>query len=100
MSAQVNITSLYQAVFSILLACVHLLACYTTSELWLYVAIVSSFWFFLILPVLLLIAFCLLAYESIKNMSINRLKVIYLAISLLSYPIFVAAINSGCYATV
>jgi len=95
-----NIASLKQGWFSIALATAHLLLCVVTHEMWVFVAIPSSFWFFLILPVLLFFNLVSFVYLSIKNRRINRDVLIYFILSLAGMGIFSFAIVRGCFISV
>tara|TARA_Y100000034_G_scaffold94388_1_gene114373 strand:- start:159 stop:461 length:303 start_codon:yes stop_codon:yes gene_type:complete len=100
MKKHIDTSSLLQAVFSIVLATAHMLLCYIANEYWMLVALPASFWFFLVLPVLLLINLISLIYQSIKHRTINKKIVLYFLLTLPSYFIFSLAINDGCYVTV
>jgi len=99
-TSNVNIASLKQGWFSIALATTHLLFCTITNEMWVYVAIPSSFWFFLILPVLLVLNLFSFVYQLIKSRMINRNIFIYFLLSLVGIVIFSVAISKGCLVSV
>jgi len=99
-SKALNLSSLIQAYFSIALSAAHFGLCFISNEFWILVAIPSSFWFFLILPILLVINFFIFIFQSIKQKKINKDTLIYFTLSLFSFYIFSIAINNDCYLSV
>ena len=93
----INIISLIQAGFSIVLASLYALFCTMPSVVWIVIAIPASFWFYLILPVLLLIALVTSLYKAIRYKSFSKYTAIYFGLSLVSFFIFGYAVNTGCY---
>ena len=65
MSKQINTFSLYQAALTLALACAHWALCDAGHEMWVVVAIASSFWFFLILPMLIIWNVGLILYDCL-----------------------------------
>lgn len=100
MKQHVKLSSPYQAMFSLALASVHLLLCLVPVDLWFVVAIPSSFWFFLILPILVVFNVLHGLYELFKRRFFSREKAIYFGITVVSFLIFSWAIHQGCYITV
>ncbi len=100
MKEQVNISSIAQAGFSLSLAIFYLLICSITNEFWVLVALLASFWFFLILPVLLVINIFSFIHESIKNKTVKKKTMLYFGLTLLSFLIFSLGIKNGCYVSV
>lgn|GEM_PF-6184637 len=99
MSRQLNTFSLYQAVFTLALASLHLSLCDQAHDVWTVVAIVSSFWFFLILPALIIWNVGLVLLDAFKGKPFARQRLVYFALTLPGFILFSVAISKGCYVT-
>ncbi|NTS77042.1 hypothetical protein HR060_09170 [Catenovulum sp. SM1970] len=97
MNKTVNLSSLYQALFSILLAVGHFTLCELSSQWWIPLAVISSFWFFLILPVCLTIVVVQFVWGKFNKRPTDRTIPIYIYLTAISFYIFVTAVNQGCY---
>ena len=96
MLRQVNTFSLWHAAFTLGLACLHLALCQAGHALWTAVAGVSTFWFFLVLPALIIWNVGLILYHVRLRAPFERTRLLYFAITLPAFLVFSNALSSGC----